>query len=82
MHLTETCVETMPHFIAHVETATATTRDEAVVTTIHQDLAAKDLLPVEIWVGSPVRGNCLVQSSRYCSSLRAGMTTVISIATP
>jgi len=45
VHLTETCEEATPHFITHVETTPATTTDDAVVGTIHQDLAAKDLLP-------------------------------------
>ncbi len=47
VHLTETCGATSPHFITHVETTPATTTDDAVVATIHQDLAAKDLLPAE-----------------------------------
>jgi transposase len=43
--LTETCGAASPHFITHVETTSATTTDDAVGGTIHQDLAAKDLLP-------------------------------------
>lgn len=47
VHLTETCGAPSPHFITHVETTPATTTDDAVVATIHQDLAAKDMLPAE-----------------------------------
>lgn len=47
VHLTETCSSTTPNLITHVETTPATVTDDAVVETIHQDLADKDLLPEE-----------------------------------
>jgi len=47
VHLTETCSQATPNIITHVETTPATTTDDAMVETIHQALAAKDLLPEE-----------------------------------
>lgn len=47
VHLTETCSPSTPHIITHVETTPATVTDDAVVETIHQALAVKDLLPEE-----------------------------------
>lgn len=46
-HLTEACEQDQPHLITHVETTVATTPDGAVVETIHQSLAEKELLPAE-----------------------------------
>lgn len=46
-HLTETCDVGEPHLITNVETTAATTPDGAMVETIHQHLAKKDLLPAE-----------------------------------
>jgi transposase len=46
-HLTETCDEDQPNLITHVETTLATLQDEQMTETIHQALAAKDLLPKE-----------------------------------
>jgi transposase len=45
VHLTETCDETLPHLITHIETTVATTPDDQVVAKIHADLADKDRLP-------------------------------------
>jgi transposase len=45
VHLTETCDPDLPEIITHVETTSAPTSDDAVVDTIHQDLADKGLLP-------------------------------------
>jgi transposase len=45
VHLTETCEENLPHVITQVETTPATTQDQQVVTSIHQSLADKNLLP-------------------------------------
>jgi transposase len=45
VHLTETCEENLPHVITQVETTPATTQDQQVVTSIHQSLAAQNLLP-------------------------------------
>lgn len=47
VHLTETCTIETPNLITHVETTPATTADVEVTGTIHQALAAKDLLPAE-----------------------------------
>ncbi len=46
-HLTETCQPSGPHIITNVETTPATTADVELPDTIHQALAAKDLLPDE-----------------------------------
>jgi transposase len=45
VHLTETCDGQTLHLIAHVETTSATTQDDAVTGTIHQALALRELLP-------------------------------------
>ena len=47
VHLSETCDSTTPHVITNVETALATTTDFAMTGTIHDHLAARDLLPAE-----------------------------------
>jgi transposase len=47
VHLTETCGPEELHLITAVETTPATTTDGLTLATIHQDLAAKDLLPEE-----------------------------------
>ena len=46
-HFTETCDEDQPHLIVHVETTPATRADSAMVPTIHQALADKQVLPGE-----------------------------------
>ena len=63
VHVTETCDETTPHVITHVETTPATTADAVVLAPIHTALAAKDLLPAEHLVDSGyVSGEQLVAS--------------------
>lgn len=47
LHLTENCEEDTPHIILQVETTPAPRSDFEVVPIIHQDLAAKNLLPGE-----------------------------------
>jgi transposase len=47
VHLTETCDDSLPHLVTHVETTPATTPDNAVLATIHQHLDDKGLLPQE-----------------------------------
>ena len=47
LHLTETCEEEDPHLIVQVETTPAPRSDFEVVPIIHQNLAAKGLLPGE-----------------------------------
>jgi transposase len=54
VHLSETCDPDAPHLITHVETTTATTSDISRVTPIHQALAAKQLLPANIWSTRPM----------------------------
>lgn len=46
-HLTETCDEDLPHLIVNVETTPATRPDVALTETIHEHLAARQLLPAE-----------------------------------
>jgi len=45
VHLSETCDDDLPRLITHVETAPGPTADGDATPTIHQALAAKDLLP-------------------------------------
>lgn len=45
--LTETCDPGLPRVITHVATTPASTADETMVTSIHDDLAQADLLPTE-----------------------------------
>jgi transposase len=47
VHLTETCDDTTPHLITNVATVPASTADVELTTVIHQQLAAKALLPSE-----------------------------------
>jgi len=45
VHLSETCDPGLPRLVTHVHTTVATTQDVSCTATIHQSLAAKDLLP-------------------------------------
>ena len=45
VHFTQTCDEDAPQLITHVETTPAPLSDEGVLSTIHADLAEKELLP-------------------------------------
>jgi len=45
VHFSQTCDEDAPQLITHVETTPAPISDERVLSTIHDDLAEKDLLP-------------------------------------
>ncbi len=45
VHFTQTCDEDAPQLITHVETTQAPISDEGAISTIHADLAEKDLLP-------------------------------------
>lgn len=47
VHLSETCDDDAPHLITNVETTPATTADNLMTRTIHDHLAARDLLPAE-----------------------------------
>ena len=47
VHVTETCDPEQPHLIVHVETTPATQVDSTLVPTLHQALAAKQILPQE-----------------------------------
>jgi len=47
VHLTETCGQAEPNLVTHVETTPSTIKDGAILDTIHQALADKDLLPEE-----------------------------------
>ena len=46
-HLTETCDDTLPHLITHVETTPAPTQDIEMTNVIHEELEHKQLLPSE-----------------------------------
>jgi transposase len=45
VHLTETCDDTLPHLITHVETTTAPKQDIEMTNVIHEGLDRKQLLP-------------------------------------
>ena len=45
VHFSQTCEEDAPQLITHVETTQAPISDEGVLSTIHADLAEKELLP-------------------------------------
>jgi transposase len=47
VHLTEACDADRPELITHVATTLATTQDDAVTGAIHDDLAARRLLPAD-----------------------------------
>ena len=47
VHVTETCDVELPRLITHVETTPATTPDDTMLPTIHEAVAARDLLPQE-----------------------------------
>jgi len=47
VHLTETCSQSGPNLITHVETTPATVQDGSILDKLHQSLADKDLLPEE-----------------------------------
>ena len=47
VHLTETCDVELPRLITHVETTPATTPDDNMLPSIHEALAARELLPQE-----------------------------------
>ncbi len=65
VHLTETCDEKSPNLVTNVETTSATTPDGEVTSTVHQKLAAKNLLPDEHLVDAAyVDAYQLVESSR------------------
>ncbi|OUL36096.1 DDE transposase [Nostoc sp. T09] len=50
VHLSETCDESTPNIITHVETTAATTPDGEITSMIHHKLAIKNLLPQEHYV--------------------------------
>lgn len=47
-HFTETCDDSYPHIITHVETTAATVDDLKVLPAIHEQLANKNLLPSKV----------------------------------
>jgi transposase len=52
VHVTQTCDEDAPQLITHVQTTPAPLSDEGVVSTLHEDLAEKELLPSQHFVDS------------------------------
>lgn len=64
VHLTETCDDDSPNLITHVATTPATTADSELTAKIHDDLAAKDLLPSEHYLDiGYVDAELIVQSA-------------------
>ena len=63
VHLTESCEEDQPHLITHVETTAAPVADGDALETIHDALAADDLLPaVHLTDTGYVDAKCLLSS--------------------
>jgi transposase len=64
VHLTETADGDGPNLLTHIATTPATTQDINVTTTIHTDLAARDLLPAEHIVDAAYVSSEVIVSSR------------------
>jgi transposase len=65
VHLTESCEESLPHLITHVETTAAPTGDGEVIPRIHETLQNQDCLPDRHWVDTGyVEAKLLVESQR------------------
>jgi transposase len=65
VHVTETCDDDAAHLITHVRTCPAMQPDMTSTAAIHEQLAAKELLPAEHFVDSAyVDAELLVQSQR------------------
>jgi hypothetical protein len=64
VHLTETCEPDAPHLITHVATTDATVEDSLLTATIHDDLAARDLLPAEHAVDTGYTSAALLVQAR------------------
>jgi len=66
VHLTETCEKDTPHFITHVETASATEGDSTALPRIHDALARRELLPGEHLVDTTYGSADLLHASQAC----------------
>jgi len=65
VHVSETCEEDAPHLITHVATIAATTTDEAMTETIHEDLQQADLTPRQHFLDSGyITASILVSSQQ------------------
>jgi len=64
VHLTETCDDDTPNLLTDVTTTPATTLDFPVLATIHQQLAARDVLPSEQLVDAGYMTTDQFQDSR------------------
>jgi transposase len=65
VHITETCDPDTPNLITNIETTTATQHDSLVIDTIHDKLAARELLPAEHLVdGGYVSSETLLSSQQ------------------
>jgi transposase len=64
VHLTETCDADSPNLITHVATTAATTADVDLTASIHQALAARDLMPAEHIVDTGYMDADLIVSSQ------------------
>ena len=71
VHFTETCDQDTPHLLVHVETTEAAASDMARLTSIHEKLKQRDLLPSEHFVDSNyVSAKLLVESKQnYATTL-------------
>jgi transposase len=72
VHLTETCDETRPHLIVHVETTPATTPDDNMIQDVHQSLDKRDLLPSEHLVDKGYTDSHVLVDSQREGSVRTG----------
>ena len=64
VHVSETCDDTAPHLLTHVETTSAAVHEAMCTDAIHQALAEKDLLPQEHFVDAAYVDAALLVQSR------------------
>ena len=64
VHVSETCDDTAPHLLTHVQTTSAAVHEAMCTDAIHQALAEKDLLPQEHFVDAAYVDAALLVQSR------------------
>jgi transposase len=64
VHLTESCGDSRPHLITHVDTTEATTHEARRTEAIHDQLAGKDLAPSEHLADAAYVGAGILLSSK------------------
>jgi transposase len=64
VHVSETCEDTTPHLLTHVQTTSAAVHEAMCTEDIHQALAEKDLAPAEHFVDAAYVDATLLVSSR------------------